>query len=117
MKFYENTYFTEVINGFLEVQDLQNYLKAVAVGFSKDFRLYWEGIEKELEYWKAIGYDNTDGSSFVIALYPSGSVRVKSDDTGYVGGMPEALYIKILVSLGHRTHYTVVLIRNKEEQA
>lgn len=111
-------------DGFLEVHKLQDFLHTICFGFAKDFRIYWDGINKELAYWKNIEYDKKDGAEFVIALFPTGSIRVMSNDRGEIGHDPDAIYCKIRTrhaerfDVGEFTDYRVYVSRGvKEEQA
>ena len=70
---------------FHESDKLLDFLHTICFGFSKEFRLYWKALE----------YDKTNDAAFVIALFPSGSIRVMSNDRGDVGHDPEAIYCKI----------------------
>lgn len=102
---------------FHESDKLLDFLHTICFGFSKEFRLYWEGVKKEYDYWKALEYDKTNDAAFVIALFPSGSIRVMSNDRGDVGHDPEAIYCKIRTVHMERfdvepfTEYRVQVIR------
>lgn len=109
---------------FYEYSKMYDFLHTLCFGFFRDmekFEYLWNDVLKELDYWRRLGYNETDGSQFTIVLYPSGDLRVKSDDTGSMGDVPGAMYCRISVRYQHpftpKTYkYSVLVTRIKEEE-
>lgn len=106
---------------FQTASKMEDFIYALCFGFyATDFHERWEEVKRELDYWKAIEYDKTDGSKFCLGLYRGG---ILGRDTGVVGDVPGTIYCQIVTRHAERfdtepfTEYRVLVKRMKEEQA
>ena len=104
---------------FKSYSDMKDFLYALCFGFFRDmerFEYLWSDVIKELGYWRDLDYDVKDGAKFTIVLYPEGDLRVKGDDTGYIGDCPGAMYCQITtVKRASKPVYRLMVKRVKED--